>query len=141
MLCFLRYLSLLFVIAAIAVAQSVTVHKSAPSNEDLTPTAQAVVVRLSKLEKAIWSGSMNSPGVHLSLKEVERSRTTDRTLVTYELYATGLPKNPTYTLFEIKISGKIDQMMNGVTLDSDGRAICAGRPELAAAMALMIPSI
>jgi hypothetical protein len=126
---FLRNLSALFVAGVVAVAQSITVQKSAPSNEDLAPDVQAAVARLSKLEKAIWSGSMNSPGVGLSLKEVGRSRTTDRTLVTYELYATGLPKNPTYTLVEIKISGQIDQMMEGVTLDTDGKAICAGRPE------------
>ena len=46
----------------------------------------------------------------------------------YELYATGLPKNPTYTLLEIKISGQIAQVMNEVTLDAGGKAICAGRP-------------
>jgi hypothetical protein len=109
-------------------AQSVTVQKSAPSNEDLKPDAQAALVRLSNLERAIWKGSMNSPGVELSLKEVGRSRTTDRTLVKYELYATGLPKNLTYTLLEIKVSGKVVQYLDGVTLDIDGRAICAGRP-------------
>jgi hypothetical protein len=115
-------------LSTMVIAQSVTVQKSAPANENLTPEAQATVVRLSNLERAIWTGSMNSPGVKLSLKEVSRSRTTDRTLVKYELYSTGLPKNVTYTLVEIKVSGKVVQSMTGVTLDSDGRAICAGRP-------------
>jgi hypothetical protein len=109
------------------IAQSVTVNKSARSDQYLASDAQAAVIRLSNLEKAIWKGSLNSPGVELSLKEVGRSRTTDRTLVKYELYAIGLPKNPTYTLLEIKISGKVVQSLDGVTLDASGRAICAGR--------------
>ena len=110
------------------IAQSVTVQQSKPTNENLTPEAQAAVVRLSNLERAIWTGTMNSPGVELSLKEINRWRIADRTLVKYELYSTGLPKNVTYTLVEIKISGKVVQSLTGVTLDSDGRAICAGRP-------------
>ena len=113
-------------LSTLAMAQSVTVQKSAPSDENLTPEAQAAVVRLSNLEKAIWNGTLNSPGVKLSLKEVSRSRATDRTLVKYELYATGFPKNLRYTIAEIKISGKVVQSLAGVTLDEGGRAICAG---------------
>jgi len=52
------------------IAQSVTVQQSKPTNENLTPEAQAAVVRLSNLERAIWKGSMNSPSVELSLKEL-----------------------------------------------------------------------
>jgi hypothetical protein len=70
---------------------------------------------------------MNSPGVELSLKEMSRSKSTDRTLVRYELYTTGMPKNLTYTIFEVKISGQVVKVLTGVTLDSNGRAICAGR--------------
>jgi hypothetical protein len=36
---------------------------------------------------------MNSPGVELSLKEINRSHAEDRTLVTYGLYAFGFPPN------------------------------------------------
>ncbi len=127
MKCLVRYVPL-FLASTMVVAQSVTVQQSRPTNENLTPDAQATVVRLSNLEQAIWTGSGNSPGVKLSLKEISRSRATDRTLVKYELYAAGLPSNLTYTLVEIKISGKVVQSLTGVTLDADGRAICAGRP-------------
>ncbi len=119
--CFLSF-------SVMVMAQSVTVQKSAPSDENLTSNAQSAVVRLSNLEKAIWKGSLNSPGVEMSLKEVGRSRNVDRTLVKYELYATGFPKNLTYTLLEIKISGQVVQSLEGVTLDAGGRAICAGSP-------------
>ena len=124
---FVSYMCVLS-LSTMVIAQSVTVQKSAPTNEDLTADAQAAVVRLSNLEKAIWNGSLNSSGAKLTLKEVSRSRISDRTLVKYELYATGLPKDPTYTLVEIKISGKVVQNLDGVTLDANGRAICAGRP-------------
>jgi len=70
---------------------------------------------------------MNSPGVELSLKEISRSQTPDRTLVKYGLYATGLPKSSTYTLFQVQIDGSIIKNLEGVTLDANGRAICAGR--------------
>jgi hypothetical protein len=125
-----RFVSCMCVLwfSAMVMAQSVTVQKSAPSDENLTANAQAAVVRMSNLEKAVWKGSLNSPGAQLSLKEVGRSRATDRTLVKYELYATGLPKNVTYTLIEIKISGQVVQSLEGVTLDATGRAVCAGRP-------------
>ena len=48
-------------------------------------------------------------------------------MVTYELYATGLPTDRTFTIFEVKISGQSNKILDGVTLDSNGRAICAGR--------------
>ena len=127
MRCFVLCASV-FLLSTIVVAQSVTVQQSKPTNENLTPEAQDAVVRLSNLEKAIWTRSTNSPGVELSLKEITRWRVTDRTLVKYELYSAGLPKNVTYTLVEIKISGKVVQSLTSVTLDADGRAICAGRP-------------
>lgn len=127
MRCFVLCMSS-FLLSTMVASQTLTVQQSKPTNENLTPEAQAAVVRLSNVERAIWTHSMNSPGAELSLKEINRWRIADRTLVKYELYSTGLPKNVTYTLIDIKISGKVVQSMTGVTLDADGRAICAGRP-------------
>jgi hypothetical protein len=115
------------VLSAAALAQSVTVLQSAPTNQKLTPEQQAKVVRLSNLQRNFGKSSMNSPGVEVFLKEIGRRRVTDRTLVTYELYAIGLPKDHTFTIFEVKISGQFNKFLEGVTLDPDGRAICAGR--------------
>jgi hypothetical protein len=114
-------------LSMLALSQSVTVRQSSPTNQNLTPQQQAAVVRLSKLQKNFGKSSMNSPGVTLSLKEINRRRTTDRTLVTYELYATGMPKDHIFTIFEVKISGQFNKLLEGVTLDSNGQAICAGR--------------
>jgi hypothetical protein len=117
----------ILILSTTVLAQSVTVRQSAPTNQNLTPEQQAMVVKLSNLQRNFGKSSMNSPGVALSLKEINRRRATDRTLVTYELYATGLPKDHTFTIFEVKISGQFNKFLEGVTLDPDGRAICAGR--------------
>jgi hypothetical protein len=47
--------------------------------------------------------------------------------VRYELYTVGLPRNTTYALMKVQISGQILKQLDGVTLDADGRAICAGQ--------------
>jgi hypothetical protein len=70
-----------------------TVQKSAPNDQDLTSQQKDMVVRLSNFQKNFGKKEFNSPGVELTLKEISRSRTTDRTLVKYELYATGFPKD------------------------------------------------
>ena len=103
-----------------------TVQKSSASDQDLTADQKAMVVKLANLQKS-FGKAMNSPGVDLSLKEISRWRTSDRTLVKYGLYATGLPKELIYSLLRVQISGKVLKQMDGVTIDSEGRAICAGR--------------
>jgi hypothetical protein len=103
-----------------------TVQKSSPADQDLSAEQKASVVKLANLQKN-FGKKMNSPGVELSLKEISRWRASDRTLVKYGLYATGLPRDLTYSLLRIQISGKILKQMDGVTLDSEGRAICSGR--------------
>src|ERR1700733_9374158 len=107
-------------------ASAQTVQKSSPGDQDLTAEQQAAVVKLANLQKN-FGKKMNSPGVDLSLTEINRWRASDRTLVKYELHATGLPKDVTYALLRVQISGKVLKSLDGVTLDSEGRAICAGR--------------
>jgi hypothetical protein len=118
--------SLILLFSVFAPAQ--TVQKSSPSDQDLTAEQTAAVVKLANLQKN-FGKKMNSPGVDLSLTEIRRWRAPDRTLVKYELHATGLPKDLTYTLLKVQISGKILKQLDGVTLDSEGRAICAGRKD------------
>ncbi len=103
-----------------------TFQKSSPSDQDLTADQKATVAKLANLQKN-FGKKMNNPGVDLSLKEISRWRASDRTLVKYELHATGLPKDLTYDLLRVQISGKILKQLDGITLDSEGRAICAGR--------------
>jgi len=105
---------------------SQTIQKSSPTDQDLTADQTQMVMKLANLQKN-FGKKMNSPGVDLSLKEISRSRASDRTFVKYELYATGLPTNSTYSLAKVQISGKVLKQLDGITIASDGRAICAGR--------------
>jgi hypothetical protein len=103
-----------------------TIQKSSPTDQDLTTDQTQMVTKLANLQKG-FGKKMNSPGVDLSLREINRWRASDRTFVKYELYGTGLPANSTFSLLKIQISGKVLKQLDGITIASDGRAICAGR--------------
>jgi hypothetical protein len=125
------YVFPVLLLATIAVAQPD--HAAEPQSpsarntaQDLTPEQKAKIELLSKLQKH-FGKDMSSPGVELSLKETNRSRSADRTLVTYSLYAPGLPSDTTYTLSQVQLDGSMATVMEGVTLNAKGEAICAGR--------------
>lgn len=117
-------LPVLLFVSSLSAAQ--IIQKSAQGNQDLTPQQTQAIVKLANLQKN-FGKSMNSPGVDVVLKEVSRARSSDRTLVKYELYTTGLPNDQVYTLFQVQINGSVLKLLEGVTLDGQGRAICAGR--------------
>jgi hypothetical protein len=100
--------------------------QSIGSAPDLTSAQKAKIEQLAKLQKN-FGKNMNSPGVELSLREDSRSKTMDRTLVDYDLYAKGFPRNTTYSLFEVRMDGSTVKSLEGITLDAEGQAICAGR--------------
>jgi hypothetical protein len=119
-------------LVTIVVAQSddraIQVPQSARNTaQDLTVEQKAKVNQLAKLQRN-FGKKMNSPGVELSLKERSRSRESDRTLISFGLNGTGLPSNTTFSLFQIQIDGTASKVMEGVTFNTKGEAICAGRP-------------
>jgi hypothetical protein len=121
----------LLIFLAVAVAQSSHNAQTSPAStrgasQDLTPEQKAKVEQLGKIQKN-FGKKMNSPGVELSLKETTRSHAADRTLVRYRLYGTGLPSKTTFALVQVQIDGSVTQVMDGVSLDASGQAICAGR--------------
>jgi hypothetical protein len=120
---------LLLVAVAVAQSEQATEAQSPSARntaQDLTADQKSKIELLAKLQKH-FGKDMNSPGVELSLKETNRSRSGDRTLVTYSLYGTGLPSNATYTLIQVQLDGTMAKIMEGVTLNAKGEAICAGR--------------
>jgi len=123
------YLFPALVLVGVAVAQQAnqaTPPSARNTAQDLAPDMKSKVELLAKLQKH-FGKDMNSPGVELSLKETNRSRSGDRTLVTYSLYGVGLPPDTTYTLIQVQLDGTMAKVMEGVTLNSKGEAICAGR--------------
>jgi hypothetical protein len=69
----------------------------------------------------LWDPSRNSPGVSISLKEVERSSTQ----IKYELQAFGFPPNSKFTIVQWPTNRIEPQTItNGVPLNAAGIAIC-----------------
>jgi hypothetical protein len=130
MRCLASFLVAVLLLVTIVVAQSDAVAQTSQSArntaQDLTAEQKAKVEQLAKLQRN-FGKKMNSPGVELSLKETNRSRAADRTLVRFRLNGTGLPSNTTFSLFQVQIDGTIIKIMEGVTFDAKGEAICAGR--------------
>jgi len=89
-----------------------------------------VVQRVLELAKsqAGWNSKINSAGVEVVVKEAERTATAQGTAVKYMFFLKGAPTDKLYNLIYWEIGGRPQTTLSGVTLDSSGRAICAGRP-------------
>lgn len=131
------FAALLLVSVAVAQSEQATEAPSPSARntaQDLTADQKSKVELLAKLQKH-FGKEMNSPGVELSLKETKRSRSGDRTLVTYSLYGTGLSSDTTYTLIQIQLNGTMAKIMEGVTLNARVRPSAPDVREHARAMA------
>jgi len=68
-------------------------------------------------------------GPKLTLKEKGRKKTPTGTVITYTLTAPELPKDKHYALMRWPLAGSIELVRMGVTLDGEGRLVCAGKAE------------
>ncbi len=86
--------------------------------------APALMAKVAKNYQA-WTPKLNSSGVSIALKEVDRSSPR----VKYLLMGTGFPSGRKFSIVS-QPANRLDPqtMMTGVTLDSSGVAICAGTP-------------
>jgi hypothetical protein len=75
-----------------------------------------------------WGPKMNSPGVSIKLKENSREKLNGQTSVTYRLFASGFPKNLSFTIFTTGFDLRPVPAVQGVTLDDSGDAVCSGKP-------------
>ena len=75
-----------------------------------------------------WGPKTNSAGATLTLTEGSRTTSNGRAVVRYRMITSGLPKGQTYSLVMWQLGGQPQGILNGVTLDATGTAICgAGR--------------
>jgi hypothetical protein len=88
------------------------------------PDVQSSVEGLVKIHRA-WGPVTSTPNMSLTL--AESSRSTEGIRMT--LHTTGLPAGKTYSLVSWTITEKNPvTLMDGVTVDASGLAICAGTP-------------
>lgn len=69
-----------------------------------------------------WGERSNSPGAKLTYKEVSRSRVSDRTVVTYNLFASGLPKDQHYAFWVLNV-GANPRAVADAYLNGDGKVV------------------
>jgi hypothetical protein len=132
--CRTSYLFPVLLLVTIAAAQSE--HPSEPPSpsarntaQDLTPEQRAKIEQLAKLQKH-FGKDMSSSGVELSLKEIVRSHAEDRTLVKYDLYASGFLPKTSFTLYQVQLDGSVVKTLERVTLTNQGLAICGGTGDM-----------
>ncbi len=76
-------------------------------------------------EHKAWGEKMNLKGAMLTLKEVSRNGNN----ITAQFYAHGLPAKWVYSLMSFPLGqANASILLTGITLDTDGRAVCSGRP-------------
>jgi hypothetical protein len=73
-------------------------------------------------EKLEWGEKYNSDGATLLLKEIGRNRPNGQTVITYNLYVAGLPKDVEYTLWT-RLVGNKPQAVADAFVNKDGLVV------------------
>jgi hypothetical protein len=73
-------------------------------------------------DKIEWGEKFNSDGATLVLKEIGRTRIKNQTVVTYNAYASGLPKDVGYTLWT-RLVGSKPQPVADAYINKDGLVV------------------
>jgi hypothetical protein len=69
-----------------------------------------------------WGEKFNSAGAKLTYKEIDRTKMQGRTVITYSLFATGLPKDQHYVLCVLNI-GSEPRGVTDAYLNEDGKVV------------------
>jgi hypothetical protein len=75
-----------------------------------------------------WGPPMNSPGAEIHLKQISERTDDGHRAIVYRLFATGFPKGEGLALEEVSMDLEITPVMEGISLDDSGQAICSGKP-------------
>ncbi len=75
-----------------------------------------------------WGPKANSPGTDLRIEEASRSQVDGHQVVKYRLIASGITSEKVYSLVVWPLNGQPTKALAGITIDSQGMAICPGRP-------------
>jgi len=69
-----------------------------------------------------WGEQFNSPGAKLTYKETGRTRTPEKTVITYNLFVSGLPKNAHYVLWVLHV-GDDPQAISDADWNDEGKLV------------------
>lgn len=76
-----------------------------------------------------WSSRLNQPaGISIELRELRRVTQEDKTVITYALFGSNVPKDKTYMLGRWPLGDGEKLVLKGLTFNDQGRAVCPGTP-------------
>ncbi len=109
------------VLLALGGARSLRAQRTLPAADPATLLMRSIVN---------WNQKLDTPGLSLRLKRIARPGSPPGTKAeTFEVYVTGLPAGEKLTLLEFPITRREpEEAMEGITLNAEGEAICAGTP-------------
>ena len=90
--------------------------------------ARDTASRLANLQMK-WGPSMNSQGVEIRFKQVSERTEEGHRAILYRLFGAGFPKNTKFEVEETSLDLQVTPVLDGVTLDDSGQAICLGTPD------------
>jgi hypothetical protein len=115
-----RYLLLAAIFTGLAYAQT------AKSGETDDQKSMEIARKLVGQQHA-WDEAAAAGTAKLIFKEKSRKKTEQGTLITYDIFTTGLPADRHYTLMTWPLNRTIAPVRGGITLTPEGRLECAGK--------------
>jgi hypothetical protein len=107
-----------------------------PDARTLTPAEQEqqrqqealnAAMRLAALQ-AHWGPQMTTPGLTLTMTEVNRTKTAEGTQITYHLTGSGFAPTEKLTLVRWPLDAQARLLMSGIGFDTKGVAVCNDTP-------------
>jgi hypothetical protein len=104
-------------------------HTLTPAEQEQQKAAQmrAQLTRIATAQ-ANWGKEASASGMSLKLKEVSREKNADGTSITWQLVGTGFTPDMQLTLVRWPLNLGVTAVMNGITVNAAGVAICTGTP-------------
>jgi hypothetical protein len=91
--------------------------------QTLPPDADKAIVQAVNLYRN-WE-SLSSPGMFMRLERSKDMQRGKLSLPTFHMFVSGAKPDTTFELFQAEPAG-FEQMLSGITLNVEGRAMCAG---------------
>jgi len=118
-------LAALVLLAIVAGGNAFAQDSPEQNSPEAMARAQQGASRLANIQRN-WGPKMNTPGASITLKETSRRSTGKQTVVFYRIIASGMPKDKLYSLVLTSFDLQPKPIMEGITLDGSGQAVCSG---------------
>jgi hypothetical protein len=117
-------------VLSVVVCTGLALAQTQAGSGDATQEQQTMDVARKLLgQQYAWDLSAATAVTRLILKEKSRKKTDQRTVITYDVSAPGLPTDQHYTLIAWPLNRGIEPVRSGITLTADGKLSCTGKTQ------------